>query len=86
MSSIQLADLRQITEVFDPEKVGGYRKGKFVVYHGLLYRFTADHTGAWNASHVTQCDIGEELEGLNAKKLVFSDPNNDGHIVISYET
>lgn len=41
-----------VTAVFDPEKAGGYSKGDKVLYNGVPYQFTADHTGAWTGEDV----------------------------------
>ena len=42
-----------------------YAAGAYCIYQGALYRFTTAHAaGAWNAAHVTEVKIGEELAGL----------------------
>ena len=38
-----------------------YNIGDYVFYDGTLYRFTAAHTGAWNASHAVVVLITSEL-------------------------
>lgn len=41
-----------------------YAAGQYVWYNGKLYRFSAAHTGAWNASHAALADIGTGLYNL----------------------
>ena len=39
-----------------------YRAGQFVWYDGALYRFTAEHTGNWNADDVTAATVAGGIE------------------------
>ena len=65
---------------------GSYSVGDYVTYSGHLYRFTAAHSGSWNADHVVQVDIGSELRDrlvvnptmayLGQATTVLSDTNN----------
>ena len=57
--------LGNFAKAFDATKAGGYKKDEYVTYtDGKIYRFTADHTGAWDTSHVILVDIGHEIEYL----------------------
>ena len=38
-----------------------YAAGDYCQYQGLIYRFTSAHSGAWNASHVTETTILADL-------------------------
>lgn len=38
-----------------------YLSGSYVWYDGKLYRFTADHTGAWASADAVKVDVGGEL-------------------------
>ena len=46
-----------VIEIFDPEKEGGYKKGKLVYYDGATYIFTAAHTGEWTGDDVESVAI-----------------------------
>lgn len=46
-----------VIEVFDPEKEGGYKKGKLIVYEGETYVFTEHHEGAWTGDDVEEVAI-----------------------------
>lgn len=39
-----------------------YVAGEYCTRQRILYRFTQDHSGAWNSSHVVQANIGDVLE------------------------
>ena len=41
-----------------------YTVGQYTTYNGKVYRFTSDHSGAWNASHATAVDLGGEIGSL----------------------
>ncbi len=44
-----------------------YSAGTYVNYNGILYRFTVDHpAGAWNASHVSAVEVGNEIADLKS--------------------
>ena len=64
MATIQLADIRQIAEVFNPSKSGGYTIGEHCIYQGLYYKCIIPHTGAWNASHFEQVKVGDEISAI----------------------
>ena len=50
-----------------------YAIGDLVLYDGAVYRFTAAHTGAWDAGDVEQTTLGEEVEALDAAKANKTD-------------
>ena len=52
-----------------------YSIGDVVTYNGNLYRFTSAHSaGAWNSSHVTQINIGDQIE--NFKEVIVTVPTS----------
>ena len=53
-----------------------YAVGDLVLYDGAVYRFTAAHTGAWDAGDVEQTTLGEELESVN--EALTTKANVDG--------
>lgn len=54
------ADLTDLAPAFDA--TANYVIGDYVTYQGDVYRFTANHTGAWASGDVTKVDIGAELK------------------------
>lgn len=49
-----------------------YSVGQYVKRGGNLYRFTTNHAaGAWNASHVSQVILGDEVSNLKSALDVF---------------
>ena len=54
------ADLADLAPAFDD--TANYVVGDYVTYQGDIYRFTANHTGAWASGDVTKVDIGAELK------------------------
>ncbi len=43
-----------------------YAKGDYVIYNGVLYKFTAAHSaGAWTGSDASAVVVGDELDALN---------------------
>lgn len=64
------------------DETATYAVGDYVIYNGYLYKMTYSHTGAWDASDAEQVDFMESLEDLGDRELSFTDPNNDGNIVI----
>ena len=64
------------------DETATYAVGDYVIYNGYLYKMTHSHTGAWDASDAEQVDFMESLEDLSDRELSFTDPNNDGNIVI----
>lgn len=59
-----------------------YEVGDYCLYNNVIYRCTTavETPGAFNSAYWLAVSIANEL----AKNLVFSDPNNDGNIVISF--
>ena len=56
-----------IAEDFDETK--SYESGNYVIYSTLLYRFITSHSaGTWNASHVVQVMVGDELHSFSTRK------------------
>ena len=44
-----------------------YAKGDYCIYQGALFRFTTAHpAGAWNAAHVTEAKVAEDLAAFRA--------------------
>ena len=56
--------LAAVAPVFDPEASTPYQSGAYVWYSGALYRFIADHTGAWTGTDVVSVNVGEEISEL----------------------
>ena len=60
-----------------------YAIGDHVTYQGNLYVFTAAHSaGAWNAAHVTQVTIGEEL---NENEAAITDLKSELGAIKSFD-
>ncbi len=58
-----------------------YSAGTYVNYNGILYRFTVDHpAGAWNSSHVSAVEVGNEIADLKITFLL----NQSGKELKSY--
>ena len=57
-----------------------YSVGDCVIKDAKLYRFKVDHpAGAWNAYHVDEITVGEELTGLNDLVVIANDePETEG--------
>ena len=54
-----------IAYLFDPSV--SYERGDYVIYYGQLYRFTADHTGAWADADAAADNVGNNLTGLKER-------------------
>ena len=51
-----------------------YPAGQYVKHEGNLYKFTTEHpAGAWNASHVVQTNLGQDVCDLNRALSQMSD-------------
>ena len=48
-----------LAPLFDSSET--YEEGDIVLYNGAVYRFTTDHTGAWDASDAEQITLADEL-------------------------
>lgn len=64
-----------------------YAVGDLVLYDGAVYRFTAAHTGAWDAADVEQTTLGEEMEYVNAALAPLAAGLSvvDGKLCITYK-
>lgn len=67
-----------IADEFD--STASYSSGDYVMYEGVLYKFTTSHTGAWDASDVTATLVSDEFGGggggtadITAIAAAFSD-------------
>lgn len=58
------ADYDDIAGAFSAETA--YTAGDLVIYNGIIYRCTNDHTGAWDADDFSATTIGAELNTLNS--------------------
>ena len=49
-----------------------YVAGDAVLYNDSFYRFTTNHTGAWNSGHVSEITIDEyfRLQGVNTQRII----------------
>lgn len=72
------ADLTDLAPAFDD--TANYVVGDYVTYQGDVYRFTANHTGAWASGDVTKVDIGAELKNKISKSSTAGLVKNDGTI------
>lgn len=68
-----------VAEEFD--STNSYVEGEYVLYNGTLYRFTADHSGAWTGSDVDALTV---VDALKETTLSITDSNNDGNLVFSF--
>lgn len=57
-----LENLRQVAPVFSSSD--SYSAGQYVTYGNLLYRFIANHSGAWDSSDVAAVSVGGALYTL----------------------
>ena len=53
-----------------------YAVNDYVNYNGNLYRFTADHSGAWSSGDVEQVKAGTEIAGMK-KGMGYSEKTNN---------
>ena len=59
----QLANIAAVSGALAFDATNSYAAGDPVVYNGMLYTFTAAHTGAWTGSDVSVVDIIARLAG-----------------------
>lgn len=59
------ADYADIAGAFSAET--SYTAGDLVIYNGIIYRCTNDHTGEWDADDFSATTIGAELNAINSK-------------------
>lgn len=59
---MELANLDVLADAFDSS--ASYEVGDFVAYHGKVYKFNTDHSGAWNASDVDEVALADALDSL----------------------
>lgn len=43
-----------------------YYAGDYCIYNDTLYKFTSDHSGAWNLADVTATNVGDELASVKS--------------------
>jgi len=65
-------DTYQVAENFSATKQ--YYVGDYCCKDGLLYRFTEDHLGAWDANDVVETTVGEEME--NFRQVIVTVPSS----------
>ena len=58
------ADYADIAGAFSAET--SYTAGDLVIYNGIIYRCTNDHTGDWDADDFSATTIGAELDAINS--------------------
>ena len=58
------ADYADIAGAFNAETA--YTAGDLVIYNGIIYRCTNDHTGYWDADDFSATTIGAELNAINS--------------------
>lgn len=63
------ADYADIAGAFSAETV--YSAGDLVIYNGIIYRCTNDHTGEWDADDFSATTIGAELNAINSNFAHF---------------
>ena len=75
------ADYADIAGAFSAETA--YTAGDLVIYNGIIYRCTNDHTGDWDADDFSATTIGAELNAINSnltkKSTVISETNAIGN-------
>ena len=58
-----------------------YAAGDYVIYSGKLYRFTAAHSaGAWNAAHVTEAKLADEVSDLKTALRSGDEEDAEWHL------
>jgi hypothetical protein len=58
------ADYADLAGAFNSETA--YTAGDLVIYNGIVYRCTNDHTGAWDADDFSATTISAELNSINS--------------------
>ena len=58
------ADYADIAGAFNAETA--YTAGDLVIYNGIIYRCTNDHTGEWEADDFSATTIGAEINAINS--------------------
>ena len=61
------ADYADIAGAFSAETA--YTAGDLVIYNGIIYRCTNDHTGDWDADDFSATTIGAELNSISSNLL-----------------
>lgn len=61
------ADYADIAGAFSAET--SYTAGDLVIYNGIIYRCTNDHTGDWDADDFSATTIGAELDAINSNLM-----------------
>lgn len=81
-------DAKQSTGIIaaDYSESSAYTVGDLVIKNNRLYRCKADISTpeTWTAAHWDETTVGDAMKDIKPN-IKFSDPNNDGHIVITFE-
>ena len=64
------ADYADIAGAFNAETA--YTAGDLVIYNGIIYRCTNDHTGDWDADDFSATTIGAEINAINSNIATFA--------------
>lgn len=77
--------LAAVAPTFDPEASTPYQSGAYVWYSGALYRFIADHTGAWTGTDAVSVNVGEEISEVKSAitQLDYIDFNAHNHLTVT---
>lgn len=65
------ADYADIAGAFSEETA--YAAGDLVIYNGIIYRCTNDHTGEWDSDDFSATTIGAELNAINSNLTNVAD-------------
>ena len=82
-------DTYQVAEDFSATKQ--YYVGDYCCKDGLLYRFTEDHLGAWDANDVVETTVGDEMENfrqviVTVSSSAWSSTPTDGYYTATLTT
>ena len=59
-----------LADTFSSES--SYSTGDYVIYQDVLYKFTANHSGAWSSSDVEAVKVCDEIDDITANDVIFS--------------
>ena len=68
------ADYADLAGAFSAETA--YTAGDLVIYNGIIYRCTNDHTGEWDADDFSATTIGAELNSISSNLSGYELQNN----------
>lgn len=74
-ANIDAAAIGILAVAFDAST--NYHPGDYCTYSGSLYRFIAEHTGAWNSAHVVAVTVGNEINTTTVKTNVSQSLTGD---------